>query len=47
MGTSVLLKDNENECPARVQGGQVSCSGTMKTSVLLRDNEKEWLAQGQ
>ena len=47
--TSVLLKDNANECLARVQGGKclyqgqcerVSCSRTMRTSVLLGYKEE-------
>ena len=45
--TRSLLRNNENECLANGQRGQVSCSRTLKTSVLLRDNANECLAQGK
>ena len=35
MRTSVMLKDNENECPSWLQGGHVSSSGAIRTRVLL------------
>ena len=44
---SALLRDYENECPARVQGGYMACPETMRAVVLFGYKEDMCLAQGQ